>query len=152
MEGNLGNMTWNLGSAINRMWAFVQTGSMFSWVTMDVNESHWWCEWGGLERVWARRLQIPWVHNLRAEEDAVERERTGSDGPVGGYPDNANPKAESQGGDGMTLTRLWTLQLGGEDRQALILHFQTWALWCFPGEGVPHTIYGLHYVIWIALT
>lgn len=74
-----------------------QQKNMFSWVMMYVNESHFWSEWGGLERVWARRQQIPWVYNLRVEEDAVERESTRSDGPVGGYPDNANPEAESQG-------------------------------------------------------
>lgn len=62
---------------------------------MDANESHCWCESGGLEREWARRQQIPRVHSWRVDEDAVEG-APGPTGLLGGYPDNANPKAESQ--------------------------------------------------------
>lgn len=109
-----------------------------------------WCMWmchtsscerreGGLERGCGQggsRSDPPWVHSRRVDEDAVER----APGPEGGYSDNANPKSWEPEGDGMTLTRQWTLHLGGEDRQALILHFKTLPL---PGEeSVPRTIYG----------
>lgn len=38
----------------------------------------------------------PPSHNLRVDEDAVEI-APARPGPVGGYPDSANPKAKSQG-------------------------------------------------------
>lgn len=63
---------------INTMWVFVQTSKAKEHVFMShdvqyVNESHLWCGRGGPERMWARRQQIPWVHKLRVDEDAVER-------------------------------------------------------------------------------
>lgn len=104
---------------------------------MDVNESHFWCESGGLEREWARRQQIPRVHNWRVDEDAVER----APGPTGLWEDTLTMQIQKLRARGRWDDTNQTVNspFREEDRQALILHFQTSAL---PGEGVPHTIYG----------
>lgn len=86
-----------------------QQKNMFSWV-MCV------CKLVTLERVWARRNQIPWVHNLSVDEDAVVQQACGR------IDWQCKSKTWELEGDGMTLTRQWTLHFVEEDRQTLILH------------------------------
>lgn len=81
------------------IWAFFCTNkqqkNMFSWV-MCV------CKWVKLEWVWARRNQIPWVHNLSVDEDAVVQQACGR------IAWQCKSKSRELEGDGMTLTSQWT--------------------------------------------
>lgn len=51
---SLGGDKQNVGICTNK-----QQKNMFSRVMMYVNDSHFWCQRGGLKRVWARRQQFP---------------------------------------------------------------------------------------------
>lgn len=135
----------------------------------DLKLVEWWIrEYGHLykqaakERVFMGHDVCKWLTLLvpeRRAEEGVGKEAAdplsaqyegrwgcfGKEQPVwwacGRIPWQCKSKSWEPEGDGMTLTRQWTLHLGEEDRQALILHFQTWVLWSFPGEGVPHTLF-----------
>lgn len=131
--GRFNNMTWNCEMLLNRMWEFfVQWSSKstcFNKSCMYVNQSH--------RR--GREQEGTASHgctNLSVAEDAVVQRACGR------IAWQCKSKTWELEGDGMTLTRQWTLHFVEGDRHTFILHFQTWALWSVPGEGVPHAIYG----------
>lgn len=128
----------------------MQQKNMFSWVMMYVNESHFWCERGRLERVWARRQQIPWLHNWRVDEDAVE----GAPGLAGPWENTLT----------MQIQKMKARERWDDTNQTVNSPFkegrQTGAHIAFPnlstvvfprGRCTTHHLW-LHYVVWIALT
>lgn len=144
MEAEGGGVWLVVVVVINRIWAFVQTSSkrtcffmshdVCKWVTLVVSERR-------TGEVWARRQSIPRVHYLRVGEDAVER----APAPAGLWEDTLTTQIQKLRARGRWDDTNQTVNSPfhwKEDRQPLILPFQTRALWSFPWEGVPHTICG----------
>lgn len=152
-EGEFGQLdlkSWSSNKQYVGICTNKQQKNMFSWVMMYVDESHFWCEWGELERVWARRQQIPWVHILRVEEDAVER----APGPTGLWEETLTMQIQKLRARGRWDDTHQTVNppVRGRRQTGAHIAFPNLSAVVLPrGRCTTHYLW-LHYVIWIALT